>query len=195
MNKLFALAAFGLIAAGTPGPNNIMLWASGVKFGFKATLGHIIGTALGLGSMAAATAAGVGVLIQTFPQIELVLKIVGSVYLLYLSYQVAGIGSVQQAETERPLSVPQAMAFQFVNPKAWFFALTAVSTFRPPEFSLLLGSALIVLTMMVVILPAASLWAVGGTLINRFISNERTQRVFSIVLALMLVGTVAFIWL
>ena len=195
MNKLFALAAFGLIAAGTPGPNNIMLWASGVKFGFKATLRHVFGTALGLGSMAAATAAGVGVLIETFPQIELALKIIGSIYLLYLSYRVTGIGSVQQAETERPLSILQAMAFQFVNPKAWFFTLTAVSTFRPPEFSLLLGSALVVLTMMILILPAASLWAAGGTLINRFISNERTRRVFSIVLALLLVGTVVFIWI
>jgi threonine/homoserine/homoserine lactone efflux protein len=195
MNTLFALAAFGLIAAATPGPNNIILWASGVKFGFKATLPHVVGTALGLGVIAAASAAGVGALIETFPQIELALKIIGSIYLLYLSYQVAGIGSVRQAEAERPLSLPQAMAFQFVNPKAWFFALTAVSSFRPPEFSVLLGSALVVLTMIVVILPGSTLWAAGGTLINRFISNERTRRVFSIVLALMLVGTVVFIWL
>ncbi|MDK2981736.1 MAG: hypothetical protein PWQ55_2083 [Chloroflexota bacterium] len=195
MSELFALAAFGLIAAATPGPNNIMLWASGVKFGFKSTLGHIFGTALGLGSIAIATAAGVGVLIETFPQIELVLKIVGSVYLLYLSYQVAGIGSIQQAETERPLSIVQAMLFQYVNPKAWFFALTAVGTFRPPEFSLVVGSALVVLTMMIVILPGSALWAGGGTLINRFISNDRTRRIFSIVLALTLVGTVVLIWL
>ena len=195
MNKLLALAAFGLIAAGTPGPNNIILWASGVKFGFKASIPHIFGTAIGLGTMAAASAAGVGVLIESFPQIELGLKIVGSLYLLYLSFQVAGIGAVQHTEADRPLSFFQAIAFQYVNPKAWFFALTAVSTFRPAEFSIVVGSALVVLTMIVVIIPAVSVWAAGGTLINRFISNESTRRVFSIILALMLVGTVVLIWL
>ena len=195
MNKLFALAAFSLVAAGTPGPNNIVLWASGAKFGFRASIPHIIGTAIGLGTMAIAAAAGLGVLIETVPQIELALKVVGSIYLLYLAYQMSGIGAVQQAETERPLSVAQAVVFQYVNPKAWFFALAAVSSFRPPEFSVLLGSLLVAATMMIVILPAVGVWAVGGTAINRMISNERTRRILSIVLALTVVATVVLIWI
>ena len=195
MNTLLALAAFGLIAAVTPGPNNIMLWGEGVKFGFKATLPHIIGTTIGVGTIGAATAAGIGVLVETVPQIELALKIIGSIYLLYLSYQVSGIKAVQQSDAERPLSILQAFVFQFVNPKSWFFALSAVGTFRPPEFSIFVGSVLIVLVMMLVIPPSAAVWAAGGTLINKLISNNRARKIFSIVLALALVGTVVFIWI
>ena len=85
MNEILALAAFGLVASGTPGPNNILLWASGMQFGFRASIPNVLGTSLGLGTMALGTAAGIGVLVTTVPQIELALKAIGSIYLLYLA--------------------------------------------------------------------------------------------------------------
>ena len=195
MNEILALAAFSLVASGTPGPNNIMLWASGMQFGFRASVPHVIGTSLGLGTMALAAAAGIGVLVTTVPQVEFALKVIGSIYLLYLAYQVSGIGAIRRAQLAQPLSLLQAAAFQYVNPKAWFFALAAISTFRPTTLPIVVGSALVAGIMMAVIILTASAWAAGGTALKRLISGERTRRVIGIILALTLAATVALIWI
>jgi threonine/homoserine/homoserine lactone efflux protein len=195
LNEILVLAAFGLVASGTPGPNNLLLWASGLQFGFRASVPHIAGTSLGLGSMALAVAAGIGVLVTTVPGLALVLQVVGSIYLLFLAYQVTGIGALRRTQLARPLSLFQAVAFQYVNPKAWFFALAAIATFRPPTLPWLLGSALVAGTMMAVIIPTASAWAAGGSALNRWISDERARRAISIGLALTLAATVALIWI
>ena len=89
MSDLVALVGFSIVSSVTPGPNNVMLWASGIQFGFRATLPHVIGTSIGIGTMAIAVAAGIGVLVTTVPQGELTLKLIGSLYLLYLAYQPA----------------------------------------------------------------------------------------------------------
>lgn len=171
-----------------------MLSASGIQFGLLPTLPHVIGTSTGIGAMAVAMATGLGVLVTTVPEIEIALKVTGSAYLLFLAFQVAGSQMTQERSSSRPLSLTQATVFQFANPKAWVFVLAALTTFRPTGYSIAVGSALMVVTMMVVVLPSAMLWAAGGSALKRLVRTQRASRIVSLTLAVLLAGTVAYIW-
>jgi threonine/homoserine/homoserine lactone efflux protein len=191
---LVALLGFGFVCTVTPGPNNILLWASGATFGLRRTWPHVLGTALGVGLLAILVAAGLGVLIATVPPLALAMKIAGSVYLLYLAWQVAGAGALQRATAARPMGLLQAGAFQLVNPKVWIFAVGAVSTFRPPTLPILLGSALVALAMMAVTIPTALVWVVAGDVLNRVIDRPAARRAVSLALALLIVVTIVLVW-
>jgi threonine/homoserine/homoserine lactone efflux protein len=195
MDQLGALIGFSFVSCVTPGPNNILLWASGAEFGFRRTIRHVAGTALGIGSIALAVAAGLGALISTIPELELVMKVAGSAYLLYLAYQIAGARALVRADIARPLGLLQAAAFQAINPKAWIFALGAITTFRPTELPLVTGSLLMAITMMIIVIPTAALWAGGGGVLSRFINGERGNRLVSLGLAALLAATVVYVWI
>jgi threonine/homoserine/homoserine lactone efflux protein len=192
--ELGALIIFSFVSSVTPGPNNILLWASGARFGLRRSIRHIVGTALGIGVMALAVATGLGALTTTLPQVEFAMKLAGSAYLLYLAYRIAAARALERADIGRPLGLVQAAAFQLINPKAWIFALGAVTTFRPTSLSVSLGSALVAITMMVVILPTASLWVIAGDVLARFLADDRVRRLVSFVLAGLVVATVALVW-
>jgi threonine/homoserine/homoserine lactone efflux protein len=184
-----------LVSSGTPGPNNALLWASGLQFGFRATVPQIIGTSAGIGILAVAVAAGLGAVVTGLPEVEVALKVVGSAYLLFLAFQLAGGAALQRAQIARPLRVHEAAAFQFLNPKAWLFALAAVSTFRPTDLPVAIGSAIVIVTMVVVVLPTASIWAAGGTALHRLTARRRAHRALNGALALLLALSIAFIWI
>jgi threonine/homoserine/homoserine lactone efflux protein len=192
---LLALVGFSFVSAVTPGPNNVLLWASGATFGFRATVRHVIGTALGIGAMALVVAAGVGAVFTALPQMALVMKVVASAYLLYLAYQIAGSRALQRSELAHPLGLLQAAAFQAVNPKAWIFALGAITAFRPPAYPILAGSLLVAMIMTAVVVPCAALWAGAGGALSRLLHGDRAQRLVSLTLALLLAATVAYVWL
>ena len=195
MRDLPALVLFALVSSGTPGPNNVLLWASGLQFGFRATVPQVLGTSAGIGILALAVAAGLSVLVTGLPEVELTLKLVGSLYLLYLAYRLAGGAAIQRAQIARPLRFHEAATFQFLNPKAWLFALAAISTFRPDGLPIAIGSAVVILTMIVVVLPTAALWAAGGTALHRLTASQRAQRALNVALGLLLALSIAFIWI
>ena len=195
MNRLLALVAFAFAGSASPGPNNAVLWSSGLRFGFRRTVPHVVGTAIGIGSLVVAAAAGVGVLVRAIPSVELTLKLVGSAYLLYVAYMVAAGGVVGERSVSHPLTLWQAVAFQWVNPKAWIFALAAAGTFLPPELHPVMGIALVTLVLMIVVVGSSSVWAMGGAVLGRVIENERARRAVSVALAVLLVASVALIWL
>jgi threonine/homoserine/homoserine lactone efflux protein len=195
MEALIGLAGYAFVAAVTPGPNNVILWAAGVQFGFRATLPYIAGIAIGVGAMILAAAAGIGALIAAVPALETLLKLAGSAYLLYLAYRIAGSAAVREGEVASAPSFRQSIGFQFVNVKAWFFVLGAVSAFRPPGTNLLVGALLMTALCMAIIVPSASVWAAGGHVLGRFVTGSRTHRAISLVLALLLAGMVILIWL
>lgn len=194
VSELIALAVFSFVSAVTPGPNNVLLSASGVQFGLRPTLRHVLGTSMGIGTMAMVTAAGLGALIAGVPQIELSLKVVGSIYLVYLAFRVAGSRVVGTATTTSPLRFWQAVAFQYVNPKAWVFVVAALTAFRPTGFAPFVGDGLMATTMMVVVLPAAFIWAAAGSALRRLFVQPHTARVISVILAGLVMATVWFIW-
>lgn len=189
-----ALVGFSFVSSVTPGPNNVLLWASGASYGFRATVRHVVGTALGIGAMAIVVAAGVGTLFTAIPEVGFVMKVGASAYLLYLAYQIAGARALERAELAHPLGLVQAAAFQAVNPKAWIFALGAVTAFRPAGYPVLAGSLLVALTMTIVVVPTAALWAGAGGALSRWITGDRTRRAVSLALAVLLAATVVYVW-
>ena len=195
MIQLLGLVGFSFVSAVTPGPNNILLWASGATFGLRRTVPHVLGTAVGLGAMALAAAAGIAALLTAVPVLGIAMKVAGSAYLLFLAWQIARSGTLTAGDASRPLSIVEAAAFQLVNPKAWIFALGAVTTFRPPELGEVVGSIAIAVVMMAVIVPAAGLWAAFGDALGSLLHRERTRRVVNLVLAALVVATIVLVWL
>lgn len=195
VRELWGLTVFGLITSGTPGPNNAMLWTSGLNFGLRRSLPHVLGTALGIGTLATAAAAGIAALVTAVPGLETAMKVFGSAYLLWLAWRIAGSGAARAATLARPLSVRQALAFQLINPKVWLYALGAMTAFLPNDLPVVGASALVVVNMMLVAAATATVWAAGGTALRRVMRGDRLTRIVNGVLAALLAASVTFIWL
>ncbi len=195
MSRLLALLAFAFVGTVSPGPNNAVLWASGLRFGFERTLPYVVGTALGMGVLLVGVAAGLGALIEAVPTVELGLKIVGSAYLLFIAYLILGSGGLGRASVEAPPTLWQGLTFQCVNPKAWLFVLAAVGTFLPRDLPWVVGVAELTGTVLVVVVVTSGIWALGGAAFGRLAQDARRRRVVSALLAALLVASVALIWL
>jgi threonine/homoserine/homoserine lactone efflux protein len=195
VNELAALVGFAFVGSVTPGPNNTVLWASGMRFGFRRTIPHVLGTALGIAVLVLGAAAGIGVFLEAVPAAEVGLKVAGSAYLLYMAVLVLGSGGLGRTDVSHPLSLWQAMTFQGVNPKAWIFAIAAVGTFLPPAHPRLVGVSLLTGTLMVVVIGSSSVWAAGGAALGRIVDDEQMRQRASIGLAILLAASVALIWI
>jgi threonine/homoserine/homoserine lactone efflux protein len=194
MDRLLGLVGFVFVVSITPGPNNALLWASGLRFGFRRTTRHVAGTAVGMAALVLAMAAGIGVLLTEVPGAELALKVAGSAYLLYLAVRIATSHGGGRTVASRPLGVLHAAAFQFANPKAWLFGLTAVGTFLPRRLAPVPAALAVAATSAVIILGTAAAWAAGGAALNRLVDGGPAQRAVSLALALVLAASVALIW-
>lgn len=190
---LLPLAAFALLAAGTPGPNNLMLMTSGMNYGFRRSAGHITGVAVGFPLMIAAVGLGLSQLFTWFPALEIALKYVCAAYLIYLSYRIA-TAMPKMAESGgmevsgKPLTFAQAAAFQWVNPKSWVMATTALTVYALPLSST--GNALAVASVFAFVgLFTATSWTALGDRLRLFFSNPVRLRVFNGVAALLLLAT------
>jgi threonine/homoserine/homoserine lactone efflux protein len=186
---LIALATFCFVSSITPGPNNMMLLASGANFGFKRTLPHLMGVSIGFGAMVLAVGLGVGGLFVVYPALYTVLKIVGGAYMLWLAWRIAtadGIGD--GGATARPMSFWEAAAFQWVNPKAWAISLGAITAFvAPGEF--LAGVLIVTAVFAAINLPCIASWAAFGVVLRRFLDKPWTLRAFNITMAVLLVAS------
>lgn len=195
MDEVLALVGFSFLSAATPGPNNVLLWASGARFGVRRTLPHVLGTALGLGGMALAAAAGLAGVVAASPGVALLMKAAGSAYLLYLAWGIARSGMPAAGTTSRPLGVVAAATFQALNPKAWIFALGAVTTFAPSALPPATAGLVVAATMMLVIVPSALVWAVAGGALAGLMERDPWRTLVPPALGLLLVATVATVWL
>jgi threonine/homoserine/homoserine lactone efflux protein len=126
-----ALVIFGFISAFTPGPNNTMLLATGINFGVRRAVPHIMGVAIGFPLMIACIGFGLGKIFEIYPIIYVALKYVGAAYMLWLAWKIAVSkpSSDEELQQGEPVSFLQACAFQWVNPKAWFMGVTALSAY------------------------------------------------------------------
>jgi threonine/homoserine/homoserine lactone efflux protein len=195
VQELLALVAFSFVSSVTPGPNNVLLWASGAAFGTRRTLPHVLGTALGIGAMVLAAAAGLAVLVAAVPAVAVAMRLAGSAYLLWLAWQIARAGAIREGVLARPMGLLAAAGFQLVNPKAWIFALGAVTTFRPADLAPVPGTLLLAAVMMVVIVPSALIWAAAGGAMAKLLVRERSRRIVTGVLAALVVLTVGLVWI
>jgi threonine/homoserine/homoserine lactone efflux protein len=195
MNELLGLAGFALVGSITPGPNNSLLLASGIRFGFGRTIRHVAGTAMGMGALVFAVAGGIGAVLLAVPGADLAVKLIGSVYLLCLAFRIASSRGASRTVVSRPLGVLNAAAFQFANPKAWLFALAAAGAFLPPGLAPVAGGLAVAATCAVVILATAAVWAAGGAALSRLVDDAGARRAINLGLALLLAASVAFIWI
>ena len=190
---LSALAVFYFTMFFTPGPNNAMLTASGMKFGFIRTLPHLIGISLGHIIQIGLTCLGLANLFLIYPQVQFYMKVLCFLYLLYLGWQMIGSFSLIQKKTGRPLRFYEASLFQFINPKAWSIAITVASGFFPSKENIFIGVAFVTITAALINLPTCSLWAVFGSGLRKFIKNEKIKKIIEYLLAILLVLTGLFI--
>ena len=186
-----ALATFAFVSSITPGPNNLMLLASGATHGLRRTVPHMMGVALGFGLMVFLVGLGLAGLIAALPVAGLALKMVSVVYLLYLAWRIATAVPPERdgRPASRPFSFWQAAAFQWVNPKAWTMALGAVALYAPDRS--VAAVALVAAVFTAINLPSVSIWAAAGTQMARLLRSARALRRFNVAMALLLVASLA----
>ena len=190
LDTLLALIAFAFVTSVTPGPNNFMLLASGVNFGLVRTLPHMLGIGTGFCSLLLGVGLGLGALLVAFPVLETVLKVAGGSYLLYLAWRIATSRSMGKGEAEvaRPMRFLEAAAFQWVNPKAWVMAISAMALYTNADRPVL-SVLLVALVFPVTGFPATSAWAVFGRMLKGWLSDPARLKVFNIAMGLMLAAT------
>ena len=183
---MIAFSLFAFVSSITPGPNNLMLMASGVNFGVWRTIPHILGISIGFIVMVLLVGIGIFNIFEAFPISYKVLKIISVVYLLYLAWKIANAASVNiSTDMAKPMTFLQASAFQWVNPKTWTMALTAISVYSYERtFSEVL---LVAVVFGAINLPSVCLWAVLGQQMARFINNPRWLVIFNRLMALLLI--------
>ncbi len=184
--SLLALTGFALATTFTPGPNNMMLIASGVNFGFRRTVPHMLGISLGVVSLVLLTGLGVAGLFRAWPLSLTVLKLLSVAYMVWLAWKIAHSSAPGDAGVgAKPLTFLQAGAFQWVNPKAWAMALGGIAAYIPhPDLpSLLLAAAIFA----AVSVPSTSLWAAAGQGLKRWLSAPARLQVFNWSMAVLLI--------
>lgn len=185
---LTALAAFALVTSITPGPNNLMVMASGANFGVTRTIPHLLGINLGFVLMTLLVGAGLAQLFILFPAAYSVLKIISVVTMIYLAWKIASAAHHGQAkQSGTPLTFLQAALFQWVNPKAWAMALTAISLYAPSRT--MAAIALVALVFGAVNLPSVSVWILLGRQMRRVLTSNSRMRIFNIVMATLLIAS------
>ncbi len=183
-----ALAAFALITVITPGPNNLMLMASGANFGFRRTVPHMLGIGMGFPVMVFCVGIGVMQLFDLWPLSYMILKVLSVVYLLYLAWKMAHAAPPEKAQAEgRPLTFLQSAAFQWVNPKAWTMALSAITLYATGrDLTAILWVAGVYVCVSMI---STTGWTVLGQQMRRLLKNPRRLQIFNWSMAVLLVAT------
>jgi threonine/homoserine/homoserine lactone efflux protein len=184
IEMIVPVTLFGFAAAATPGPNNIMVTASGSAFGFRRSLPHILGITFGFPVMFVCVGLGLGEIFQRYSQAHLVLKYAGAAYLLYLAWRIAQAGRPDSGETTaKPLTFYEAAAFQWVNVKAWMIAVSAIPAFTTVGGNYYAELSFIAAIFFLVTLPSVSAWCMFGVGLRRLIQSPETARIVNFGLA------------
>lgn len=190
MTALFGFVFFGLFS---PGPNVILLTTSGARFGFAATVPHLLGVALGVGIVAFVTGLGLGSLLDVFPVLRTFLLVVASGWILWMAWRLWQAKPAQAQRTDRPFTFVQAVLFQWVNPKIWAVATSAmayVADYSPLMLALLLG-----LTFSAINLGVCLFWTYAGSLLTFLLADPAKWRVFMRIMAVALAGFSGLVFL
>ena len=189
--QLVAFFVFAVVTSITPGPNNLMLTATGANVGIRGGLPHMFGIALGFSLMLFLVAAGIGEALLERPAAMRVLRIVGIVVMLWLAWKIATAGRSEAAARKRPIGFFEAAAFQWVNPKAWLICASAVGSFLDAHGEAALRQAtLFALIFIVACLPCNIVWLGFGAAMQRVLRTDRALRLFNMAMGLLLSATV-----
>jgi threonine/homoserine/homoserine lactone efflux protein len=184
---LLAFASFAFVGSITPGPNNAMLLASGLNYGFRRTVPHIAGISLGCVAMLVLVGLGLGAVFEAVPVLYTALRYAGAAYLLWLAWNIARSGPMANRQPSgHPMTFWQAAAFQWVNPKAWILVVGAVSTYAPRD-GFELNVAVLAVLLGLVNAPSICVWASFGTMLRPWLTDPRRLRAFNVAMAVLLV--------
>ena len=191
-----ALVIYAFVATITPGPNNLMVLASGVNFGLRRSVPHMLGITFGFALMVVLVGVGMAQVFQAVPALFLALKIAGALYMLWLAWKIAHSGPVSESEGARaaPMTFVQAALFQWVNPKGWSMAVAATSQFILPADPWRTATLTALAFLALGILSSAT-WTWAGQAIGRWLTNETRHRIFNVTMAALIVLSVAqLVW-
>ena len=190
-----SIYAFATVMSITPGPNNVMLMASGMAFGFRRTVPLMVGVIVGCIALILAVAAGVGAIVAALPQLHIAMKIAGSGYIVWLAWQIWSASGAKTVEAARPIGLVGGAMFQLVNPKAWIMALSAVSAFTQPGEAYLSSVILLTSLFFIASLPSITLWTGFGAMIRKLMERPEVLRRVNRCLAVATLLCVVLIWL
>ena len=187
-----ALAGFALVTSVTPGPNNLMLMASGANFGFRRSVPHMLGISIGHAFIIVLVGAGLIQIFDTWPLLHTAMKWLGMAYLVFLAWKIANASQIQTGKgSARPMTFLQAAAFQWVNPKGWFMALTAITVYAPTQSFWAIFS--VAFTFAVVNLPSVSIWTALGQKLRVILTSRSRLTAFNWTMAALLIASMAAI--
>ena len=186
LSTFLALLTYAFVTSVTPGPNNMMLFASGVNFGFRRTIPHMLGIGGGFFVLLLAIGFGLGAVLDASPQLHTALKFAGGAYLLFIAWKIAASRSIGEgASGARPMTFLQAAAFQWVNPKAWVIGVGGMATYTSPaaytSSVMLVGTAFALVN-----LPSVSVWAAFGSALREWLSVPPRLKWFNITMGALL---------
>ncbi|WP_112810803.1 LysE family translocator [Ensifer sp.] len=186
-DTLLALFLFAFTTSITPGPNNMMLFASGVNFGFVRTIPHMLGIGAGFFSLLIAVGLGLGALLHSVPLLYTILKFAGGAYLVWIAWKIGTSRSLAEGKAgATPMSFLSAAAFQWVNPKAWVMAVSAMATYTGGA-NYLMSVLVVGLVFALVNVPSVSTWAGFGSALRQWLSEPTRLKWFNITMAVLLV--------
>jgi len=191
MSGVGAFLLYALVTCVTPGPNNVMLAASGANFGMRRSLPHILGVSLGFSAMVAIVGVALGVMLSAVEALALPLTLLGTLYLLYLAWRIATAAPPDEKDPAgRPFTFVEAAAFQWVNAKGWTMVIGAVSVYAGLASSYVAAVLLMAAGFLVIGTGTAALWAGIGTSLRRFLGSPGRLRAFNLLMAALLVASV-----
>jgi threonine/homoserine/homoserine lactone efflux protein len=191
------LVTFAVATSVTPGPNNVMITASGANFGFGRSVPHILGIVAGFMIMIVAVGLGLGQVFERLPVLHEVLRYGGALYLLYLAWRIATAAPARAdvlPSSARPFTFLQAALFQWVNPKGWMMAVGALSTYTTVGGDFPAETLTIAVVFGAIGLPSVALWALLGVGIGRMLQTPWALRAFNVTTALLLVGSLVLMF-
>ena len=190
IDLLFALVVFAFGSSITPGPNNLMLMASGANFGFRRTIPHMLGISIGHAFMVTMVGIVLLQIFQTYPVLNTALKVCSVAYMLWLAWKIANAVPPNAKTVEgKPFTFLQAAAFQWVNPKAWFMAITAITVYGAPIEGLWVGTLTVAGIFAMTNFPSIMVWAGIGVQVRRWLGTTKRLRIFNITMAVLLVAS------
>ena len=189
LETFLALSLYSFATSITPGPNNLMLLASGANFGLRRSVPHIFGIIFGFVVMTITVGLGMAAVEQLLPGFVTALRYISLAYMAWLAWRLAMSGSLQPVDGDaKPMGFMAASLFQWVNPKAWAMALTAMAIYTTPE-NHVVSVVLVALYFEAVALPCMFVWAGFGVALRGFLSVPARLRAFSILMAVLLIGS------
>ena len=185
--EILSMALFWIVAAYTPGPNNVIASYSGFNFGIKKTLPHIFGVALGFTFLIFLLTTGLVNVFKIFPIIQVSLKYLGSIFLVYLAYKIYFSKIDSEKKNENPVKFIVTFFFQFLNPKGVLIGIIIVSTYVEHGENYLKYATQVIFFAFLVSLSSITFWTFVGKYLRKFATNEKFIKYFNCVMSLLLI--------